>query len=357
MLEPWEWHGGAAAWPQSNAGQVTAMRPPSPHPALRYKPDLDLTRDALASSGLNHALMALGDNWTSAVLMGAFTGINQFDIWIERLGIPRATLTNRLNKLIALGLMRRRSYGERPARMGYRLTQAGLKLYNHVLMFWVWERRWGHRRSALPPELVHRSCGHSFTPVLACAACHEKASMRDLTLTLRVNPELLARAAQSGRNGRVARVDQSGMGLRVDRWSLLIVNAVILGCHHFDQLLHALGISSSVLARRLAGMAASGLLLCEDDLHDNRRRHYRLTPASRDLFAYLVCMSSWANLHYLRQSGSILPLHKSCGHAFVPEVLCSCCSKSVFPWDVAFTPVNPPIPSSNKSKETLCPSN
>lgn len=331
------------------------MRPPTQHRALLYKPDLDLTRDAIASSGLNHGLLALGDNWTSAVLLGAFTGINQFDVWHERLGIPRATLTNRLGKLVELGLVRKRSYGERPTRQGYRLTQAGLKLYNHVLMFWVWERRWGGRRDALPESLVHRSCGQSFIPTLACSSCHEPTTLSDLALTLVVNPELLVRAPQAGRAGRLARSDPTGMGLRVDRWSLLIVNAVILGCHHFDQLEHVLGISSSVLARRLAGMEQSGLLLCQSDSHDNRRSLYRLTPASRDLFGYLVCLSSWASRHYLQQASSIRPVHKSCGQAFVPEVVCSCCAKPVFPWDVAFTAV-PPSLSHSMPKEVLCPS-
>lgn len=333
------------------------MRPPSPPPVPRYQPDLDLTRDAIASSGLNHALMALGDSWTSAVLMGAFTGINQFDLWHQRLGIPRATLTNRLTKLIDLGLMRRRSYGERPTRQGYRLTHAGMQLYDHVLMFWVWERRWGRRGSVLPPELFHRSCGHSFTPVLACAGCHVETGVNDLTLSLQVNPVLLERATQTMRNGRVARDDHTGIGLRVDRWSLLIVNAVILGCQHFDQLVHVLGISSSVLARRLAGMEQSGMLSCQHEPHDNRRRRYRLTPASRDLFAYLVCMSNWATRHYLHQSPSIRPLHKTCGQDFVPSVLCSGCSQPVRPWDVTFTPVHASPNSTPKAKEALCPSN
>ena len=317
------------------------MRQPKQHAALLYQPDLDLTRDAIASSALNHGLIALGDTWTSAVLMGAFTGINQFDLWIERLGIPRATLANRLARLIDMGLMRRRSYGERPARQGYRLTQTGLQLYNHVLMFWVWERRWGHRRAALPAKLVHRSCGQSFTPVLACAACHDKTTLGDLTLTLQVNPVLLERASGAGRAGRVARSDNSGMGMRVDRWSLLIVSAVILGCHHFDQLVHVLGISSSVLARRLTGMAQSGLLLYQNDTQDNRRSVYRLTSASRDLFGYLVCLSSWASHHYLNQPSSIRPLHKACAKTFVPEVLCSSCALPVHPWDVSFTAVHP----------------
>jgi DNA-binding HxlR family transcriptional regulator len=335
------------------------MLPPTAHSALQYQPNLDLTRDAIASSTLNHGLIALGDPWISAVLLGAFTGIHQFDVWHQQLGIPRATLTDRLGKLIAMGLMRRRAYSQRPQRMGYRLTQAGLKLYNHVLMFWVWERRWGARRGKLPARLVHRPCGHVFMPVLACSACHQKAGLGDLTLTLEVNPTLLAAATQTGRGARVARLDATGMGLRVDRWSLLIVNAVILGCHHFDQLVHVLGISSSVLARRLAAMEDSGLLLCQQDTHDSRRTVYRLTPASRDLFAYLVCFSSWAAQHLLHQPSSVRPLHKACGHVFVPEVLCSECTAPVHPWDVEFPPV-PEFSSSPKSetnKETACQSN
>lgn len=332
------------------------MRPPSPHPDLLFQPDLELTRDAIASSVLNHGLLAIGDAWTSAVLMGAFTGISQFDAWHERLGIPRATLADRLSKLSQMGLMRKRAYSQRPLRQGYRLTQAGLKLYNHVLMFWVWERRWGHRRVALPTQLVHRSCGHAFIPVLACASCHAATQVRDLTLTLQVNQQLLAVATSAGRTGRVARIDSTGIGLRVDRWSLLIVTAVILGCHYFDQLLHVLGISSSVLARRLAGMEQSDLLRGESDNHDTRRRFYRLTPASRDLFGYLVCFSNWAGRHYLHQPSSIRPLHKPAGHLYVPEVVCSACNAPVQPWDVHFSAVSP-LTQIETPKEALCPSN
>jgi DNA-binding HxlR family transcriptional regulator len=314
------------------------MRPPSSHPDLLFQPDLDLTRDAIASSVLNHGLLSLGDAWTSAVLMGAFTGISQFDTWHERLGIPRATLADRLSRLIDMGLMRKRAYSQRPLRQGYRLTQDGLKLYQHVLMFWVWERRWGTRRAALPAQLMHRSCGRAFTPVLACASCHAPTRLGDLTLTLRINPQLLAAAPGAGRTGRVARIDSTGIGLRVDRWSLLIVTAVILGCHYFDQLVHVLGISTSVLARRLAGMEQSGLLRGDSDTQDTRRRIYRLTAASRDLFGYLVCFSNWAS-HYLHQPSSVRPLHKPAGHPFVPDVLCSACHAPVQAWDVHFSAV------------------
>jgi DNA-binding HxlR family transcriptional regulator len=306
--------------------------------ALSFAPDLDLTRDALASSTLNHGLMVLGERWTMAVMMGAFTGVNRFDEWQNRLGIPRPTLANRLKTLVALGLVRQRVYQERPRRMAYHLTAAGTKLYPHVLMVWVWERRWGSRRSQLPDTLVHKTCGHPFVPTLTCAACGDKVGINDLNLPLRPNPELLALAAQTGRAARMASNSAAsmGLGLRVDRWSLMIVTAVVLGCHYFDQLLHVLGIASSVLARRLSGMVEAGLLLAQPDTHDARRTVYRLTPSSRDLFGYLVCFSNWAAREYLHKPSSIRPVHKACGQAFTPQVACSACGEAVTPWNVGF---------------------
>jgi DNA-binding HxlR family transcriptional regulator len=308
--------------------------------ALSFAPDLDLTRDALASSTLNHGLMVLGERWTMAVMMGAFTGVNRFDDWQNRLGIPRPTLASRLKALVALGLMRQRAYQERPRRMAYHLTAAGMKLYPHVLMVWVWERRWGSRRSQLPDTLLHKPCGHHFQPTLTCTACGDKVGIHDLQLTLKTNRRLLALAAQSGRAARLASSSAAsmGLGLRVDRWSLMIVTAVVLGCHYFDQLLHVLGIASSVLARRLNGMVEAGLLLAQPDTHDARRTVYRLTPSSRDLFGYLVCFSTWAAREYLQEPSSIRPVHKTCGQAFIPRVACSACGEAVHPWDVAIAP-------------------
>ena len=309
-----------------------------PAVTLGFTPDLDLTRDALASSTLNHGLMVLGDRWTVAVLMGAFTGIHRFDDWQLRLGIPRPTLADRLKTLVGMGLLRQRAYQQRPARFAYHLTRAGLKLYEHVLMIWSWEKRWGTRQAALPEKLLHRSCGRNFLPVLACTACNTKTGMNDLSFTLKVNQALLAQAAAAGRTSRLSATDATGMGLglRVDRWSLLIVTAVVLGCHYFDQLCHVLGIASSVLSRRLSGMVESGLLLSQPDINDARRNVYRLTPSSRDLFGYLVCFSTWASREYLHQPSSIRPTHKSCGKPFVPQVICSACGEALKPWDVTY---------------------
>ena len=335
-------------------------------------PNLELTRDALASSTLSHGLHLLGDRWTVAVILGAFLGVRRFDEWQTRLNIPRHTLNLRLKALTELGLLQQRPYQQRPLRHAYHLTDKGLTLYSHVLMMWVWERRWGARQLALPSRLMHQTCGHAFLPELTCTACGDKVGVGDLTFSLNVNFDLLAemnpglqaratatpalrqrgsrltstvsgktgqhgQMSQVGHVGEVGQVGQVGLDLRADRWVLLIVSAVLLGCHHFDQLSQVLGIGSSVLARRLQSMVNSGLLLCQADLVDARRKVYRLTPASRDLFGYIMCFSSWASRYHFHQPSSILPTHKACGNPFVPQVVCSHCRLPVLAREVTFS--------------------
>jgi len=302
------------------------------------QPDLDLTRDALASSTLSHGLHVLGDRWTIAIILGAFLGVRRFNDWQTRLNIPRHTLTERLKTLVELGLLCQRPYQERPLRHAYHLTDKGLTLYNHVLMIWVWERRWGSRQLAIPQRLVHSCCGHAFIPEMICSACGVKAGVNDLRFSLVVNTELLAMSPQRRRGARLSPEENSqiGLGLRVDRWAILIVSAVLLGCHHFDQISHVLGIGSSVLARRLSDLVDSGLLLCQVDMLDARRKIYRLTPASRDLFAYIICFSNWSGRHHFEQPSSIVTTHKACDKGFVPQVVCGHCHAPVKPKEVAF---------------------
>ena len=83
-------------------------------------------------------------------------------------------------------------------------------------------------------------------------------------------------------------------------------------------------------------MVDTGLLLNQADLADGRRRIYRLTPASRDLFGYILCFSSWASRQHFHEPSSIRPTHRACGHAFVPQVICSHCQEPLAAREVRF---------------------
>lgn len=308
--------------------------------------DRDLTRDALSTSTLSHGLKVFGDRWTAQIVLGAFMGVRRFDDWQMHLRIPRHTLADRLKALVHMDVLRPRLYQERPERYAYHLTTKGLALYDAVLMVWDWEHRFGDRDVALPSRLIHKTCGHAFYPELSCSACGDAVTMTDLRFHLVPNPKLPHDTASPLRTPRLSSNSAPGMalGLRVDRWSLLIISAVVLGCHHFDQLSYVLRIGPSVLTKRLASMVEAGLLLNQPDRHDARRRVYRLTPASRGLFGYIVCLSTWASAHHFHEPSSIRPTHAGCGKGFVPRVSCGHCHQPLLPWEVGFELHQPPQP-------------
>jgi DNA-binding HxlR family transcriptional regulator len=302
-------------------------------------PDLELTRAALATSTLSHGLKVFGDRWTVQVMLSAFLGVRRFDELQSFSNIPRPTLSDRLRSLVQIGVLKPRLYQDKPARYEYHLTRKGLGLYDATLMVWAWEKKWGNRALALPQTLHHTPCGHSFSPVLTCLACCEKVTMKDLKYTLVPNARLQHEPLEGLRTPRMSgrETAEMSLGLRVDRWSLLVLTAVVLGCHYFDQITHVLGIGPNVLSRRLSGMVEAHLLHCETDVNDARRRLYRLTPSSRDLFGYIVCLSNWAGESHLHEPSSIRPRHPSCKHNFSPRVACDHCQQTLNPWDVSFT--------------------
>jgi DNA-binding HxlR family transcriptional regulator len=302
--------------------------------------DLDLMRRALDTSTLSHGLKRVGDRWTVQILMAAFLGIRRFDGFQTRLGIARPTLSDRLKALVAMEMLRAVPYSERPLRHEYRLAAKGLAMYDPVLMIWDWERRFGDGTPDLPGRLIHRTCGQAFRPTLSCGACGEEVAMADLTMRLRPNPRLAPEAAGTTRTPRVPLGSAPSLGLRLDRWALMIVTAVTLGCRHFDQLSHVLGIGPSVLSGRLAAMVDEGLLRVVPDRDDARRRVYLLTPSSRGLFGYLTTFATWASESLLDQPTSIAPIHRACGQPFVARATCSHCHARLHPHDVTFEGVS-----------------
>ena len=298
--------------------------------------DLKLLRAALDTSTLSHGLRRVGDRWTVQILMAAFLRVRRFDEFQARLGIPRPTLSDRLKALVAMQMLRQVPYGTRPVRHEYRLAPKGLAMYDAVLMIWDWESRFGDGAARLPGRLVHRSCGHAFRPKLSCGTCAEEVGIADLTMRLRPNPRLPPDATGSPRTPRVPLGPEPSLGLRLDRWALMIVTAVILGCRYFDQLGQVLGIGPSVLAGRLAAMVDEGLLRVVPDRDDARRRVYLLTPASRALFPYLTTFATWASEQLFDEAGSIAPIHRACGTPFVARATCSHCHARLDPREVIF---------------------
>lgn len=130
------------------------------------------------------SLEVVGERWSLLVLRESFLGTRRFEDFRERLGIARNILTDRLERLVAGGILERRQYQERPQRFEYRLTPKGLDLYEVILALKKWGDRWAAGEEGLPLLLRHNGCGEVFDVEATCPHCHERVDARSVTYEL-----------------------------------------------------------------------------------------------------------------------------------------------------------------------------
>ena len=134
-----------------------------------------------ADCSLARALSAVGDRWTLLILRDAFLKVRRFEDFERSLKISRRSLTERLEGLVAAGILERRAYQERPLRQEYRLTEKGLGLYPALLALIHWGDEWYAGAEGPPVRHLHKACGHPFRSVLTCSECGEPVGARDVT--------------------------------------------------------------------------------------------------------------------------------------------------------------------------------
>jgi DNA-binding HxlR family transcriptional regulator len=121
----------------------------------------------------------LGDWWTPMVIRSALLGARRFEQFTEALGIPRNVLTERLNRLVDEGIMRKVEYQDRPVRHEYRLTEKGVALYPVIVSMLEWGNRWLDWDDDGPPvQLVDRTTGEVVEPILVDARTGEPLEPR-----------------------------------------------------------------------------------------------------------------------------------------------------------------------------------
>ncbi len=84
----------------------------------------------------------LSDAWTFLVIREAFFGSKRFEEFRSGLEITRATLTDRLRRLTAEGILRETTYSDTSSRVEYKLTKAGIDLYPTFMALMQFGDRW-----------------------------------------------------------------------------------------------------------------------------------------------------------------------------------------------------------------------
>jgi DNA-binding HxlR family transcriptional regulator len=128
----------------------------------------------------------VNDAWTILILRDVFLGVRRFDEFVNDLGIARNILTDRLESLLANGMLETRLYQERPPRHEYRLTDQGKDLFDVLMALWSYGERWKPPSDPHHQKVIHVPCGHEAQAVAHCGNCGERLTRRDV----RIEPAL-----------------------------------------------------------------------------------------------------------------------------------------------------------------------
>ena len=128
----------------------------------------EATESPRSTSPLEAALDRVGDRWSRLVVEALLDGPRRFGELNELLpGIAPNILTDRLRRLEREGVLVARPYQQRPPRMEYTLTAAGLDLAGALRLL----ADWGGRRSDHGDPLRHALCGTPLEARWYCPTC------------------------------------------------------------------------------------------------------------------------------------------------------------------------------------------
>ena len=139
--------------------------------------------------------------------------------------------------------------------------------------------------------------------------------MRDATISLMAQPD----TASSPLAEALARVG--------DRWTLLVVEALLDGPRRFGDLLDQLpGIAASILSERLKRLERDGLLVARAYSQRPPRATYQLTAEGTSLAGALRLLAAWGTGH---ADPAQAPVHQACGTPVEARWYCPTCDHLV----------------------------
>jgi DNA-binding HxlR family transcriptional regulator len=148
-------------------------------------PRMKRTTFAEQPCSIARTLDAVGEWWTPLILRDVAYGVRRFREIQDDLGISANVLADRLEALLAEGLLETRLYQERPERHEYRLTRKGAELIPALLALKEWGDRWKWPAGRGPVRVVHEECGEEVHLEVRCPHCERQAEVGELRATAR----------------------------------------------------------------------------------------------------------------------------------------------------------------------------
>ena len=286
----------------------------------------------------------VSDAWAFLIIREAFFGTRTFEAFRSALGIPRATLTDRLKKLTQLAIFRQMAPGS-SQRKEYRLTKMGFDLYPSFIALMQFGDRWLSRGKAPPLTLIHATCSCESHPVVTCSHCGESIVARDARY--RDGAGSGRSPAKPGRNTRrpsegsrfvLGRPSSVSRALEIigDKWSFMVVREGFFGNRRYDRILTELAIAPNILTDRLNRLVASEVFYRRQYQSSPDRYEYLLTEMGRDLYGPFIAMLRWGDRWLSKGRPPLTLTHTKCGHDFQPSINCDRCKLPIVAADMRY---------------------
>lgn len=322
---------------------MSAVQPKSATPPVEAEPGF-ASLDRFCSVG--RTVEILSDAWSFLVLRECFFGARRFEAFQSVLKLPRNTLVKRLHKLTELGLLRKVAYSASASRFEYRLTEQGRDLYPTMLALLKFGNTWLADSQPLPVELIHKRCGKTCSPVVACSACNEPVDPHDVQYRNGPGAGSQPRDTERTRSRRASdphilervRPCLVARSLQIigDRWSFLLIREMFFGVRRFDEFQANLGIASNILTDRLQRLTEHGIIEKRQYQARPDRYEYRFTVKGRDLYGSMIVMMRWGDKWLSRGKPPLVLRHRQCQHDFFARVVCSECGEELDPRHVEY---------------------
>jgi DNA-binding HxlR family transcriptional regulator len=111
-----------------------------------------------------------------------------------------------------------------------------------------------------------------------------------------------------------------------DRWTILIVEALLEGPLRFADIAERIGIASNILSQRLKRLERDAVIVAQPYSERPPRFEYELSASGRELTGALRLLSDWGARH---AEGSEPLQHAACGTPLEARWYCPTCARAV----------------------------
>lgn len=284
------------------------------------------------------------DSWNFLILREAFFGVRRFDKFQARLGIPRQTLSSRLNVLVEKQIF---TIGRKAGEPGhqYFLTERGKDLFPAMLSLMEFGDTWLTEGELPPLQMIHTKCGKECHPLTVCSNCLKPVEAR--AVAPRDGPgagyeptEARPRSRRSSDPTLLQRVRPCSVARSLaiigDRWSFLILREGWNGVRRFEEMRENLGIAPNILTDRLNRLVEAEIFR-RVPYGNGDRQEYRFTEKGLALYKPMIVMMAWGDRWLTNGKPPMRLRHKSCGQDFTPIVVCSECKQPISARDTDYS--------------------